>query len=161
MKVTPCQQPRIHGQPIIIDPVSCEMNIPLFYADTGEWEHPIVCSRDFSITVLHVMENVLKPENCGLVHLGIYSARKARHKDGSPIIPERWSNHSYGEAMDFSGVVCKGIQIGIKDMKKVEPSLLKRIIDGCETAIKGIGRLPEIVDEESWFHIGIWPRKAK
>lgn len=160
MIITPCKQPAGYpkGKPLIVDPVYAELIIPLFY--TGwPWLHPFLCSCTFARTVLQSMEDILLSVGCGLDHLGCYVARKARDRHGNELVPERWSNHAYGEAMDWRGITRNGIAITVNEMKEKETALLDKVINGVTEAITKTGRKPEIVDEGGWIHVGLWPRK--
>lgn len=151
------------GKPVISDPVNVTMDIPLYYAtERGPvvWNHSIFCGRAFANTVLKQCSTILAEYNFALVHLGVYNPRKARHRDGTDIVPVRWSNHAYAEAMDFKGVITEGGEgkfLDIVAMKKQCPEALNKLTDSCRNSIEEIGRKPEIVDEVSWLHIGLWP----
>ncbi len=95
---------------------------------------------------------------------GFITHAQARRKDGTLIQPVRWSNHAYGEAVDFKGVVTEngaGEFLGIAEMKEQCPDKLDFLIDACNQAIIAIQRKPEIVDEGDWCHIGLWPKKRR
>jgi hypothetical protein len=149
------------GQPTIKNPVLVTMDRPVYYtADNGivPLTRPTFCGRDFAETVLLSMAETLEAAGWSIAHVGVYNARQARRANGAPIRPARWSNHAYGEAMDFKGIVGADRKlIGIAEMKRSHAELLRTLIDVCERRIKALGRRPEIVDEGGWFHIGIWP----
>jgi hypothetical protein len=154
----------VPGKPLVIDPVKVYMDIPLFYAtERGPvpWDHPIFCAKVFAETVLQVQNDILLAEQMGLVHIGFYYPRPARRRDGTPIEPERWSNHSYGLAEDWKGIVTKNGEFLGVDLLHGNPAvptdLFMRIWNGCAEAIRKAGRRPEIINEGSWVHIGIWP----
>jgi len=150
-------------KPPIQNPVKVAMDIPLFYAtERGptSWNHSVVCGEAFADTVLKECERIFQEQNLALVHIGFYNPRKARRKDGTIIQPTRWSNHAYGEAVDFKGVITnsgEGEFLGIADMESTMPETLKEIVESCEKAIIDAGREPEIVHEGDWYHIGLWP----
>ncbi|MEM7121812.1 MAG: hypothetical protein AAF563_11080 [Pseudomonadota bacterium] len=151
-------------KPLVESPVLVGMDVPLFYmTERGPvtWEHKVFCGRAFADTVLTEMNDIMKVAELGLVHLGFYNPRKARRRDGTPISPERWSNHAFGEAVDFKGIVQTDDTdnfLDIAAMKTSAPDVLKNMSERCANAIEAIGRKPEIVDEGSWLHIGIWPK---
>ncbi|MBD9358619.1 hypothetical protein [Methylomonas albis] len=153
------------NKPQVDTPVLAKLDIPLFYAtERGPipWQHSVFCGKAFAETVLTECEKLFQDNNYGLVHIGVYNPRQARHKDGTPIIPIRWSNHAYGEAMDFKGVYTdngNGEFLGIARMKAEIPGFLNSLHTACETAVTAINRKPEIVDEGDWLHLGIWPSR--
>jgi hypothetical protein len=165
MQIAPTHQPTQGPpeKPIVKDPVLVKLDIPLYYAaEQGPvpWHHSILCGRAFAETVLQQCNEILTASNCGLVHIGIYNPRQARRKDGTLIQPIRWSNHAYGEAMDWSGVITdagNGDYLNISKMKGQCPEILQKIIDTSRQAIAKLGREPEMVDEGGWYHIGLWP----
>ena len=153
------------GAPVLQDPVNVVLDVPAYYVNE---RGPIrvysaqYCERIFATSVLRTMNTILQSKNLGLAHLGIYNARMARHADGSPILPARWSNHSYGCAMDFKGVVLPGDEPVLVDIRALHQDpgyrvLLRDAEAQCRGSIVNIHRRPEIVDEGAWFHIGIWP----
>jgi len=152
-------------KPLVEDPVKVTMDIPLFYVtERGPtpWPHSIFCSRVFAETVLKAMNDLLFLKHMGMVHIGFYNPRQARKKDGSLIEPVRWSNHAYGEAMDWKGVmtaaaVFQGVDV-VHDTTAMDRALLQEIWNRCSAAILAIGRRPEIVNEGAWIHIGLWPK---
>jgi hypothetical protein len=152
------------NKPTVVNPVLVTMDIPLFYAterDPVPWHHSIFCGKAFADTVLVECEKLLKEEGSALVHLGVYNPRQARHKDGTPIVPPRWSNHAYGEAMDFRGIITdngNGHFLGISDLKKQKPNFLNELTSACKAAIIALHRKEEIVDEGGWLHMGLWPK---
>lgn len=166
MKIEDTQQPSYGppNKPLIGNPVKVTLDLPIFYAtERGPvaWPHSILCGQAFAETVLTDCERILKNYNYALVHLGIYNPRYARRKNGTDIKPLRWSNHAYGEAMDFKGIIAdsgEGDFLDIESMMSKCPDRLDEIIDACLKAINAIGREPEIVNEDSWYHIGLWPK---
>lgn len=150
-------------KPAVANPVEVTLDIPVFYmSDRGPVvsTHPIFCGRAFADTVLTQVNTLLQGNGLGLVHLGVYNPRKARRADGSPIVPERWSNHAFGEAMDFKGVTQGDNPDQFTDVRRMATQmtqLLQQLRSNCDTAITGIRRRPEIVDEVNWLHVGIWP----
>jgi hypothetical protein len=165
MKIKATQQPKDApaDKPLVKQPVFAELDIPLFYAtERGPmpWHHSIFCGQTFADTILAECEKLCLAENFALVHLGVYNPRKARHKNGTEIKPTRWSNHAYGEAMDFKGIMTDngaGQFLDIKALKAERPDFLATLKQACETAINSKGRQAEIVDEGGWLHLGIWP----
>lgn len=149
------------GAPQVVQPVNVSLSLPVYYVtERGpiESHRPIYCGRAFADTVLAAFEGVLAGTGWGVAHVGVYFARHARHKDGSLIKPARWSNHAYGEAWDFKGLVtAQGHLIGIRQMRQEQPDTLEGLLKACERAIVQAGRKPEIVDEGGWVHIGLWP----
>ena len=149
-------------KPRVANPVKATLTIPVFYAtERGPvpYTQPIFCGRVFAETVLKALERCCLGWQFGLVHIGLYNPRKARKADGKVIRPVRWSNHAYGEAMDFKGIVTnlgQGRFYNIKRMQWGCPSKLGDVWTGCEEAIESKGLRPEIVDEQDWLHIGIW-----
>jgi hypothetical protein len=152
-------------KPQVENPVKVTLDVPVYYmTERGPLlsKRAIFCGKAFADTVLKELNAILGEAKCGLLHLGFYNPRKARHKDGTPIVPARWSNHAYGEAVDFKGVVRNNDPddfLDIAGMKQKAPELLAKIQTRCAAAIETAVRKPEIVDEGGWFHIGIWPKK--
>lgn len=153
-------------KPMVKDPVRVYMDIPLYYATErgpAPWDHPIFCAEAFAKTVLEVINTVFFDYGVGFVHIGFYNPRKARRRNGAPIEPARWSNHAYGEAVDWKGVVTQaGDFVGVdllEDAPHIESPFFRKIWTDCAEVIRGIGRDPEIVNEGSWVHIGIWPER--
>jgi hypothetical protein len=149
-------------KPLVKNPVKVTMDIPIYYSEAGGFtlNKSIICGEAFADTVLKECEKILQVQDLALVHLGFYNPRKARRKDGSIIKPVRWSNHAYGEAVDFKGVIKgsgEGDFLGIAEMESTMPETLKKIVESCERAIIAAGRKPEIVHEGDWYHIGLWP----
>lgn len=165
MKIQPTKQPLAPpGRPDITRPVLVGMDVPLYYLQTAGhpvlWEHDIFCSDDFAAHVLVLLNHWAKKHAFAVVHLGVYNARKARHKDGTPIVPARWSNHAYGEAMDFAGIIPalgQGKFMTIEEMQDGCPAKLNDLSHLVRSAILGEGRQPEIVDEGGWIHLGMFP----
>lgn len=160
MKTTKCQQPaRPAGAPQIPSPCRAELAVKVSYYD-GSTLTPtpkLLCGQVFADTVLLAMERWAKRYGFGIVHLGVWNARKARHKDGTPILPERWSAHSYGTAIDWAGIVdTNGQRLGITAMRSGCPAKLAELVSSCREAIERAGRKVELVDEGAWIHVGIW-----
>ena len=160
MKIEACGQPDggPANKPRIENPVRVTLEIPVFYSGTGALQPvktPIMCGRVFAETALAVMERVLKAHGKGLVHLGVYNARMARRKDGTPITPPRWSNHSFGCAIDWSGIAT-GDQWQSMAKLKDDPVVMA-IRREARVAIVSTARKPEIVDEGGWIHVGFYP----
>jgi hypothetical protein len=151
-------------KPEVENPVKVTLDVPVYYmTERGPLlsKRAIFCGKAFADTVLTELNAILSEAQCGLLHLGFYNPRKARKKDGTPIVPTRWSNHAYGEAVDFKGVVRSSDPddfLDIAGMKQDAPDLLAKIQARCAAAIEAAGRRAEIVDEGGWIHVGIWPR---
>jgi len=151
-------------KPEVENPVKVTLDVPSYYmTERGPLlsKRAIFCGKAFADTVLTELNAILSAAQCGLLHLGFYNPRKARDKNGKTFIPERWSNHAFGEAVDFKGVVRNNDPddfLDIAGMKQKAPELLTRIQTRCAAAIEAAGRKAEIVDEGGWFHIGIWPK---
>jgi hypothetical protein len=152
------------GAPQLIDPVNVRLAARLHYADGQTLvpvRSPLYCERVFADTVLTVLDTIAAEHQIGLVYLGLYNPRAARRKDGSPIKPERWSNHAYGLALDFKGIMGSngaGQYLPVSAMRSlVWNEMLVDIETRCRNAIAAAGRKAEIVDEGAWIHFGIWP----
>jgi hypothetical protein len=153
------------NKPTVVAPVIATLAVPVYYngGDGLRAANGIFCADLFASTVLTVMEGWAKKYGFGIVDLGVYNPRMARHMDGTPIIPARWSNHAFGLAMDFDGImiVSSGAYLNIAQMQAGCPAKLKELVDGCTAAIIASGRKPEIVPEGgTWIHIGIWTETA-
>jgi hypothetical protein len=166
MKIVETRQPAgpPEDKPAVASPVLVTLDRPFYYvSERGPVPsaHPLFCGRAFAETVLAVMHELLEGQGLAVAHVGVYNPRFARRANGKPILPKRWSNHAYGEAMDFKGVVEEGDPdlIGLDAMRRRWPDLLPALAERCGTEIKRIGRRPEIVDEGGWLHIGLWPKK--
>lgn len=152
-------------KPAVENPVKVTLDVPVYYmTERGPLlsKRAIFCGKAFADTVLRELNAILAAANCGLLHLGVYNPRQARKKDGTPIVPVRWSNHAYGEAVDFKGVVRNNDPddyLDVAGMRNRASDLLASIQAKCSAAIEAAGRRPEIVDEGGWVHIGIWPKK--
>lgn len=150
-------------KPMVRNPVQVQMGLPMYYmTERGPmpWDNRIYCARSFADTVLRQMERTLSESYLAMVHIGFYNPRRARRKDGTLIEPLRWSNHAYGEAMDFKGVVLArgaGDFLDVKAMRRRIPDVLDALVARCNSAIVAQKRRPEIVDEGDWLHIGLWP----
>lgn len=148
-------------KPVVKSPVTAKLPVPtyVYTSKPVETKH-IYCAKIFSDTVLSKISTILAKRDLALVHVGVYVPRKARKANGEPIVPERWSNHAYGEAMDFKGVITdngKGKYLSIPEMKEEYPDLLQEIQTSSRDAILRENRRPEIVDEGGWIHIGLFP----
>lgn len=166
MKITPTtQSARPPGRPDIHKPVNVTLGVPLFYLQAKghpvPWDHDIFCSDDYAVHVLALLNHWAQMHSFALVHLGFTVVRKARKRDGTPITPERWSNHSYGLAMDFAGIITnlgQGRYLDIDGMKDGCPAKLADLLKLIRSSILSEGRKPEIVDENDWIHLGIYPK---
>jgi len=144
-------------KPLVEEPVKAHMDIPLYYmTERGPtpWNHSIFCAKVFAETILLTLNRLLSDSGLGMVHLGVYNPRMARKRDGTPITPKRWSNHSYGLAVDFKGVVDEYGKF--EDIRGMDKFLLSKIEAECRGAVGKWGRKWEIVDEGDWLHLGIW-----
>ena len=147
------------SKPNVVEPVVVRMTVPLYYCtERGPepWDHSVFCARLFAETVLTTLDKVLAEHNASMVHIGVYNPRMARKKNGKPLDPPRWSNHAYGSAIDFKGVIIDNKFTPIPVMKKTHIELLNTIKNECSNAITKTNHKPEIVDEGDWIHIGIW-----
>lgn len=146
--------------PEVADPVLVRMRCPVYFAlsETESRLMPdmIFCARVFAETVLATMDTILAETGLGFCHVGAYNPRRARGVNGRPLASGRWSNHAYGTAVDWKGVVRDGRLLNVRAMQKEMPGLVKNITTRCEAAIQRAGRRPEIVNEGGWIHIGIW-----
>lgn len=146
----------------MINPVTVTLDVPVYYVgERGSVpSKSIFCAEAFARSVLPALQEIAQRQKWGIAHIGVYNPRKARHKDGTPITPARWSSHAYAEAMDFKGFVDQnGELLTIKELKTKYVGITAGVIRTCTIAIQGIGRRPEIVDEGDWLHIGLWPDK--
>ena len=152
------------GKPVVIDPVLVTPAVPVYFAgDHGPVPvtGPIYCSRLFATTVIAKQEAWALAHHFALVHVGVYNPRKARHADGTPIEPPRWSNHAYGGAEDWKGVITEnghGQFLTVDDLQTNAPAKYRELIDAVTAAIKSAGKKPEIVDEGGWVHLGMYPQ---
>lgn len=148
-------------KPVVRDPVIAKPAVPLYYvtergplrSESGE----LYCARIFAETILETLESIaiLKYGSSGVGHVGCYFPRPARYKNGMEIVPRRWSNHSYGLAIDFKGFV--GDDLSMVSLVRMSPQQKEFIREECAAAVKDAGRKPEIIDEGGWLHLGIWP----
>jgi hypothetical protein len=96
MKIEPTTQSTLPppNKPPVNNPVLVAMDVPVFYMNERgptPSTHGIFCGKAFADTVLTELNAILQAGGLGLVHLGVYNPRQARHKDGTPILPARWS----------------------------------------------------------------------
>jgi hypothetical protein len=164
MKVIPCGQnpDRPANAPEVIDPVTATLDVAVFYETVRGpilTSRTIFCARIFSATVLTTIEQWCKKYHFSLVSLGCYSPRYARHADGTPILPQRWSGHAYGAAIDMSGVEdSAGTFFRMDAFRDGSPEKYQELIAGCEKAMTAAGiHHQEIVIEPTWTHIGYLP----
>lgn len=147
--------------PLVANPVLVRMDRPVYYVtERGPTlaSSPIFCGQAFADTVLKAMHDVLETAGWSIAHIGVYNPRLARKASGAPIIPKRWSNHAYGEAMDFKGIITpKGNLIDIRQMREQHGPLLQNLLSVCQIRTNKARRRAEIVDEGGWYHIGLWP----
>ena len=165
MQITEIMQPTEGppDKPLLVNPVSVMLGVPTYFL-SPEGPVPdtqgIVCGRLLADTVFAALTHIARREHAALVHLGVYNPRYARRPDGAIIQPIRWSNHAFGEAMDFVGIITdwgQGDFLAIPALQAHHSALLDEIIVACRQAITAAGRRAEIVDEGGWYHIGIWP----
>lgn len=148
------------NKPLLVEPVEVTLDCPVFYDNDGvliRQTSGIRCSKVFAETVLHVLEEVCVKYGFGLVHVGFYNARYARKANGKPIVPQRWSNHSRGLAIDWKGVKSNGVFYSVSKLKTDSPKKYEEFVGGCRAAIKAAGRRVEIVYEIGWQHLGLYP----
>jgi hypothetical protein len=145
------------GAPILRDPVEVTLSVPVYYDDGKDLilsKSKIFCERVFANTVLKVLDAMALEKQYGVVHVGVYNARKARRKDGTEIKPTRWSNHAYGLAIDFKGWRTKD---GEYLKVSADKTMAGEVIDRVRVSVEAAKRKPETVDEGGWAHLGIWP----
>jgi len=168
MKVEPTtQRDKLAGAPDVFDPVNVTMDVDVYYTGDGypvKVKSPIYCARSFADTVLQCIEDWCATYSFRPCHLGVYNPRMARRVNGTLIVPHRWSNHAYGAAIDFAGVLTTDSPddyMNIIDMLNDDNyrDIAQELIDNCEVAIEDAGRRIEIVNEGSgtWMHIGMRP----
>lgn len=155
------RRPAPDGAPVVHDPVSVTMDVQVLYPGSGMPERtlsPIYCSRSFAAIVLMTMNAWAEKYGFAIVHLGVYNPRKARKADGTPILPSRWSNHAYGEAMDWAGIVTTdGKWLKPRALRSGSPAKYRELLDSLRAVIASNHRREEIVDEGGWIHIGMFP----
>ena len=146
--------------PVVQEPVNATFLGDVYYVtERGPvlWPHPFYCARVFAYSVLDAIDRIMAGERCAMAHIGCYNPRLARKRNGDLIQPKRWSNHAYGEAIDFRGVVSEeGVYIPYRMMEK---RLTEELKTACAEKIAAVGRKAEIVDEGDWLHLGIWPER--
>jgi hypothetical protein len=165
MKIERLKKPSvvIVGAPVLAKPVRVELGVPLWYSggmslgaglEKVDW---LECEEVFARSVLEALEEWALRWGFGITHLGCLVVRRARYADGRVIQPIRWSNHAYGLAIDWSGIVDgKGRWYRVDKMKTACPAKLRDVLDMVRKAIAEKGRESEIVDEGGWYHLGIW-----
>lgn len=161
MLITPTKQPPA-GDPQFEHPVHALLSCSVFY-DTGtglKAGRQFFCERIFAETVLTQIEKWCLKYQFSMVNIGCYNPRKARHADGTPILPSRWSNHAFGLAIDFKGIKDeKGKFVSVNNLQDNAPAKWHELINNVTVAIKGINHKPEILVEgggAAWCHFGIW-----
>ena len=165
MKIVSAQQDskRPAGVPPINDPVRVTLDCKVWY-DTGAGlklsTGAIFCERRFAETVLAALEAKCVKYGYGLVHVGIYAPRLARHEDGTPILIEgkpRVSNHN-GRAIDWKGFkLPDGTYLTVPNMRKNAPARYIEILDHCRHMMRAIGLRAEVQPESTWTHLAFWP----
>ena len=150
-------------KPLIVNPVRVFLRCPVYY-DTGAHgllpsTQGIFCARLFAETVLRALEEKAVKYHWGIVHVGVYNPRKARHEDGSPILPVRWSNHAWARAIDWKGLVETASEryLSVPILRREAPVRFAEIVDYCAHKMRAASLLPEIVQESTWVHIGYFP----
>lgn len=145
--------------PDILNPVEVTLSCPIYvWTSQGAQlvKKPIVCSQLFAETILTEQEYWSNKYNLQIVHIGILVVRYARHKDGTPILPLRPSNHSKGNAEDWKGVLYQGDFMDIDDMKKGIPNKYSELLNKCKNSLLRHHLQTEIVDEGGWIHLGFF-----
>jgi hypothetical protein len=148
------------GKPLLEHPVEVTLSCAVFYDNDGvllRQTSGIRVSKVFADTVMHVIEDWCAKYGFDFVHVGFYNARYARKANGKPITPQRWSNHSYGLAVDWKGVRVNGVFYSVAKLKTDSPKKYQELVGGCRAAIKAAGRKPELVFEGGWQHLGLYP----
>jgi hypothetical protein len=162
MHIEPTHDPNAHSEyPPVVEPVHVILDIPVYYKQYGDEilpvHAPIVCSRHLSETILAVLERELKAAGKALVHLGVYCQRMARHKDGTPIHPKRFSNHALGAGIDWAGYAeLDGSDWWDVSNDEAQPLVL-RIQTAVSASLSAAGLRQEIVNEGDWLHLGYFP----
>jgi hypothetical protein len=148
--------------PIVREPVLTTLDVHTYYVT--EHGHvpcsPTFCSQKYASTILLAWNEILRAEGWALAHIGVYNPRFARSASGRTFVPHRWSNHAYGNAMDWKGIVTKngsGELITVTEMRQQCPKHLAEMLSAAKRAIEKVGRRVEIVDEHSWIHVGFYP----
>lgn len=169
MQITPtAQPPRVQNldlgnSPQIELPVLARLSCPVFY-DTGEglkpMVSPILCARQFANSVLLALEQKCVKYGYGLVHIGVLAQRPARHANGTLIKPIRWTNHAYGRAIDWKGLVLPGGEFqDMLALRRESPGALAEILDHITHSMRAVG-IPdtrqEMVKEPNWHHCGFY-----
>ena len=164
MKITTTGQPAMRpaNAPLMKNPCTVKLDVPVFY-NTERGPIPsnggIVCSSDFAKTVLAALETWAKTYHFGIVHIGCYNPRMARNMNGTPILPARWSNHAFGTAIDFAGVLVGGSLVIVRT-GELETGAAKKwaeLITAVTTSITHAGYRPEVVREGGiWEHLGFY-----
>lgn len=173
MHITPCKQPKtvtdpeLGASPAITDPVNVVLECPVFY-DAGtrllnKTGKPILCSRRFAETVLKALEAKCLKYGWGLVHLGVLAQRVARHENGAPIEPRRWSNQARGTAIDWKGlrIMDSNLYLDMAKLRAQSPEALDDILDYIGHCLRAAGitaQKIELVKESNWHHCGYFDR---
>ena len=168
MQINPTtQRIRPDGAPVVVDPVNVKLDVPVYYTGDGTpqlMQSPIYCSGAFAEIILQVLNDWAAAYSFRVCHLGVYNPRMARRVDGTPIRPTRWSNHAWGAAIDFAGVLTTDNPdnyMCITDMLEDDNyrDIAQQLLDRCQAAIDIAGRRSEIVNEGhgNWMHLGIRP----
>lgn len=159
MIIDKANQPK-EGYPKFTDPVFATVDCHVFvHTSDGDvaGAKKFYCDRIFAVCVLKELEKWCIKYGFSFIHIGCYNPRNARKRNGEDIIPIRWSNHSYGLAIDFKGIKDNnGKAIYYPELKTAAPKKFLELIAGIKKAIQDHGRYSEIVDDGQWLHIGIW-----
>lgn len=165
MKVVQTRQPSGPpiDKPLIERPCVATLGVATYYyTERGAIpsNRGIVCSATFAETVLAALEAWAKRYHFAIVHIGVYNPRKARHMDGTPIIPPRWSGHARGMGIDWKGVIESGGAgkfLTTGQLASDAPAKYQEIMHAMRVAIERVSLRPEIVEEGgSWVHAGIY-----
>jgi len=146
--------------PRVVKPVWCYLESRVYYVGgSGRDEtRSLYCAEAFARLVLGPMDEWAKRHGFGLLHLGCYAPRQARKANGQIIKPARWSTHSYGLGIDWAGIVDGRSQvIRTPAMRTACPAKLQELVEAVRASIAAGGRRAEIVEEPTWWHLGIWP----
>ena len=151
------------GAPSVLNPVSVKLDVLVYYyGNSGPQlvKSPIYCAELYAKTVLTVLNTWATKYCFAIVHVGFYNPRMARHADGTPIKPARWSNHAYGSAGDIKGIIAGDkLFISMPDLKANSPKKYNELMTAINQAIANAGHRPEIIHEggnPGWTHVGIY-----
>ena len=163
MKLTSISQPAggPAGKPKLLSPVSAVLQSSVHYM-TENGPVPsvrgIVCARTFAEVILGTMDTWALQYDFGLVHLGVYNPRTKRHRDGTDILVHGhkvWSNHAFGEAIDFRGILSDGVFYGVDRAEQDFPKKWHELLQQLNAAMAAKGLPKEFIPEGRWQHFGI------